>query len=514
MITLDEILTNGVKNFPNKYAFIFPHQKIKYKRLSFLVNKVTYVLASKFQIKKSDKVALLLYNSPEFVITYFAVINIGAIIIPINTMLSPEEIEYILDNAKPSLLVTSTEFSKILDNIKFPHNRIIITDDTKKVPKEYLSYQQEVMQVKVDACDIPDKHPDDIAVILYTSGTTGKPKGVMLTHRNLLSNINSALKAVEITHKDRILLFLPMFHSFTATVCMLAPLTIGARIIVLKSPKPFSRVIKAIIFQRVTIFIAIPPVYNILSRITLPRIFHIINPIRLCISGAAPLAPEVLRQFEQKFKIPLLEGYGLTEASPVVTINPLGLRKPGSVGKPIPEVEVKVVDKDEMELPIGEIGEIIVKGDNVMKGYFNQPEATAEVIKNGWLFTGDIGKIDEDGYVYIIDRKKDMIIVHGLNVYPREIEDVLYSHPKIAEVVVISQKEKYQEEIPVAIVVVKEGETVTQEELRKFCSDRLATYKVPRRFEFWDSLPKTPTGKILKREVRRIREEREKAKGK
>ena len=276
----------------------------------------------------------------------------------------------------------------------------------------------------------------------------------------------------------------------------------------MESVKPFGKVIRNIIRNRITIFVGIPPIYNVLSNIPVPRILisrllRILNPLRIYISGAASLPVEVLRKFEEKFRIPILEGYGLTEASPVVSINPQALRKPGSVGLPIVGVEVKVVDENSNQLPTDKEGELLVKGENVMKGYYKLPEETKKTIKDGWLYTGDVAKIDKDNYIYIVDRKKDMLIVRGLNVYPREIEEALYLHPKVAEAAVIGVKDKFKGEIPKAYVVLKEGEQAEEGELISFLRERLASYKAPRTIEFRDSLPKTSTGKILKRALRK-----------
>ncbi len=501
---LDMILTNGAKKFSARWALVFEHQRVKYGQLNTMVNQFAGALLM-LGVKKNDRIAILLHNSHEFVVSYFAALRLGAIAVPINTMLSSKEINFILQDSSPALLITSSDFKDKLPEISFAPAQTVLTD--VKDEGGYLLWQQ-ILKRDSDKEYPSAAQDEDVAVIIYTSGTTGNPKGVMLTHKNLVSNIVSSLAAVKLTEKDRVILFLPMFHSFTATVCLLAPLYAGARIIVLKSPKPFDKVIKAIMLQRVSIFVAIPPVYNILSRLKLPWGFHFINPIRLCLSGAAPLATEVLKRFENAFNLPLLEGYGLTEASPVVSLNPLNLRQPGSVGIPISGVEVRVVDDNGQDVPQGGVGELIVRGENVMKGYYHQPEATSEAIRDGWLFTGDMARIDNKGYIYIVDRKKDMIIVHGLNVYPREIEDVLYDYEKIAEAAVVGQEEKNREEIIVAVIVLKaeeNGEKTTVEEIRGFCQKRLAAYKLPRIIEFWESLPKNATGKILKREIKRLR---------
>jgi len=311
------------------------------------------------------------------------------------------------------------------------------------------------------------------------------------------------VQALEINPRDRFLLILPMFHSFTLTVCILIPLYVGARIIIIKSVKPFQKLLRSIFLNRITIIVGIPHLYDILKNLTLPPILQMFLRVRVCISGAAPLGIETLRLFKERFKkIPLLEGYGLTETSPVVSLNPLrGVRKPGSIGLPLPGVEVKVVRTDESEAACGEIGELIIKGPNVMLGYLNSLEQTEKTIRGGWLFSGDMAKIDADGYIYIAGRKKEMIISHGMNIYPSEIENVLGAHPKIKEAAVVGKKDRSKGEIPVAFIVLEEADGLCENEIIDYCKGRLANYKIPRMVEFRQDLPKTPTGKVLKRKL-------------
>lgn len=501
-MTLGKMLEDSAKRFEKKKAIIFNRRKIIYQELNELVNQAAHGLME-LGVRKGEKVAILLTNSPEFIISYFSVLKIGGIVVPINIFLLGEEIKFILNDCEVVMLITSSKFLDLTSQIRSQIKtlRVVFLIGSVKGLDEYISFT-EVLRDRPNINPVIDISPADIAVILYTSGTTGYPKGAILTHKNLLANVESCKKAIEITYKDRFLLFLPMFHSFTFTVCVLIPLSAGGRTIILESVKPFSKIIKSIFLDRPTVFVGIPQIYNILADIKVPRFFSLINPIRFCLSGAAPLNEKILIKFEKRFKLPLLEGYGLSEASPVVSINPLkGVRKQRSVGLPIPNVEVKIVDGDGKELPTGEVGELIVKGENVMQGYYNLPQVTQEVIRGGWLFTGDLAKKDEEGYIYIVDRKKDMIIVHGMNVYPREVEDVLCLHPNIAEAVVMKRKDKHYGEIPIAVVVLKEGECITEKEIKDFCHQRIASYKTPHSIEFWNSLPKTPTGKILKREI-------------
>ena len=515
-MTLTEMLEEGCRIYPKKNALIFGKKRITYRQLDNQVNRVSYGLM-RLGIKKDEKIAILLKNCPEFVISYFAILRAGGIVIPLNFMLKEEELKYILDDAGVSSIITSPEFMPTVRRLKLRLEnlkQVIVvgekTPDTinfcdllnEPSPNVTSGRGKPLADEKVLALK-----PDDVAAILYTSGTTGHPKGVLLTHGNLISNLLSSIKAIKFTKKDRFLCLLPMFHSFTWMACVLAPLYLGASIAIVESVKPFGKVIRNIIKNRITIFVAIPPIYNVLSNIPVPRVLisrllKILNPLRICVSGAASLPVEVLKKFEAKFRIPLLEGYGLTEASPVVSINPQEKRKPGSVGLPITGVEVKVVDENDNQLPPNKEGELLVKGENVMKGYYKLPEETKKAIKEGWLYTGDIAKIDEDGYIYIVDRKKDMLIVRGLNVYPREIEGVLYLHPRVAEAAVVGIKDELRGEAPIGYVALKEGEDVEEAELIRFLRERLASYKVPRTIKFRDSLPKTSTGKILKRALK------------
>ncbi|MDD5731253.1 MAG: AMP-binding protein, partial [Candidatus Omnitrophica bacterium] len=347
--------------------------------------------------------------------------------------------------------------------------------------------------------------PRQLAVILYTSGTTGHPKGAMLSHSNLVSNAVDSSDNIKATHKDSFICILPLFHSFAATVCMNMPISAGAKIVIMKSLKPFKRIIRAIRKNRVTVFVGIPSIYNILKDMKLPKLFHtpiikFFNPVRICISGAAALPAETFRGFERKFRTRLLEGYGLTEAAPVVTLNPLKKRKPGSIGLSLSRnIELKIVDDKGNDLSAGHIGELLVRGPNVMQGYLKHEEATTETIKGGWLYTGDMARFDKEDYVHIEGRKKEMVNVRGLNVYPREIEEVLYQNPKVKEAAVIGIEDAHKGEVPKAFVVLKDGEVMGEHEVIQYLRDRLASYKIPKYVEFRNILPKNSTGKILKR---------------
>jgi long-chain acyl-CoA synthetase len=351
------------------------------------------------------------------------------------------------------------------------------------------------------------RDPDDVAMIIYTSGTTGKPKGAMLTHRNFISNAEQCIAMVtSLRRKDVFLCLLPMFHSFAWTVCVVIPLHLGCKIVIAESIQPFSDIIKQIFRQRVTIFVAVPPIYAALLRVPFWWPMRWINPLRLCISGAAALPVPVHEKFEKKFGIPLMEGYGLTEASPVVTLNPEGKRLAGSIGKALPGIDLRFVGESGEDVPGGEVGEICLRGGNVMKGYYHQDEATREAFlgkDQQWLRSGDLGFIDREGYVRISDRKKDLIIVKGLNVYPKEVEDILLEHPAVHEAAVVGIQDETGDEIIRAYVTLKDGAQADKVELLKLCRAKLAPYKCPKDLEIRKALPKNTLGKILKRELRK-----------
>ncbi len=503
-MTLGTMLEEIAAEHPRRKGLLFEGKKFTYRLMNQRTNQITNGL-NKLGVRFGHKVAILLSNCPEFIFTYFAVSKLGGINVPINTFLSSEEVKFILNDCEVSTLVTSPELFEIIKPIRpdLPKLKSILMVGGKDevegtIPLERFDKEPPELEEKFKV------GKEDVVVIHYTSGTTGKPKGAMLSHKNLLAAIDANIDAIRISHRDRVLVFLPLFHAYTFINCTLATFSQGARVILLTSVKPFKRVVNTILFSRVSVLVGIPPVYHALVHAKVPRFFHWINPIRVCISGAAALPAEVLKQFEKKFKIPLLEGYGLSEASAGVSVNPLhGKRKPLSVGLPIKGVQIKIIDEDgnSIDTP-NKVGELLVKGDTVMVGYYNQPEETAKTIQDGWLHTGDLVKIDEEGYIYIVDRKKDMLIVRGMNVYPREVEEVLYTHPKVAECAVIGVPDKQRGEVPKAFITLKEGVTATEKEFRQFCHEKIAMYKNPKYFEFRTSLPKTPTGKILKKALR------------
>ena len=498
-----EVLEKNAKKFRKKPAYFIDDKKITWEEVKKKVDTFARTLEL-LDVKKNEKVPLYVANSPEFIVAYLAIQKISAVPVPVNTFLKEDEVAFIVNDVEAKLLIASSKLSKNIQNIrkKTAVRKIIWEGDYPEIDEENISFSEILANYDPhESVELPDI--DDLAVIIYTSGTTGKPKGAMLTYKNIFSNILGVNEIVKITPKDRFIAYLPMFHSFTMTVNLLLPMYSASPVVIIRSIMPFSNIIKQTLLKRVSIFTGVPDVYSALSRAKLPFYFHLFNRVRFYISGAAALPGEVLERFSKKFKkAKLLEGYGLSETSPVVAVNRPHLQKKGSVGPAIPGVEVKIVNDDLMEVPLGEAGEIIVKGDNIMQGYYKREDATAETIINGWLLTGDIGKIDEDGYIFILDRKKDLIISKGVNIYPREIEEVCLKYPGIKECAVVGKKDDSHGEIPVAFIEVEEDMKVDIKKLKKFLKSNLANYKVPKDVYIVEDLPKNATGKVLKRVLR------------
>jgi len=504
-----DVISKHAKEKGNKKALFEGKEKVKYKELKESIDKVAGYL-HKLDVKKGDRVAILLKNSKEFLYSLFAIQKLGAIPVPINTFLKSHEIDHILSHSGSKYLITEKEFKKRLKGIRrIDTLKGVIWKDLDENGRFNIKWK-DLIQNNENLDAIEKTELDDVAVILYTSGTTGTPKGVMLTYKNLISNVENIAYLGKVSDKDRFIVYLPMFHTFTLTATLLLPIYLGGSIVIVRSLFPFSNVLKEVLLKRVTIFLGVPEVYNALSKAKLPWYFRFFHKIRYFVSGGSALPESTFKRMKELFpKSPILEGYGLTECSPVVSINRPENPKPNSVGPPLPDYQVKIVDDEGKEVKTGEVGEIIVKGDNVMKGYYKNPEATAEVIKDGWLYTGDLGYLDKDGYLYIVDRKKDLIISKGINIYPRDIEEVLNKHPDIEVSAVVGKKDHLAGEIPVAFIVLKEDvdkKTFSELALKIYLKKYLADYKVPKHFYVIDEMPRNATGKILKRELKRLLE--------
>lgn len=454
--------------------------------------------------KKGDRVGLYCPNSDAFIIAYLGIIKAGAVVVPLNLLLNPKEIAFILNDAAARFLFYADIFAGAVQTIRSEvptlESAICIGDGGASNDASFSAW---LRGPATELQPVSFNPSEDLAAILYTSGTTGRPKGAMLTHRNLATNVRSVHEALTFQQGlDRVIAVLPMFHAFAATAAMLAPLLAGCAVVPVARFDP-EQVARCIAEYRATLFMGVPSMYTVLLR--LPDEFvPMLRSLRFCISGGAALPIEVMNRFEQRFGKLIYEGDGPTECSPVTCVNPIGgQRKPGSVGKPVPYVEMKIMDDNGHELPRGQTGEICVRGANVMKGYWRLPEDTALAFWGEWFRTGDLGYEDNDGYFYIVDRKKDMIIVNGMNVYPRVIEELLYRHPAVREAAVVGEPHKAHGEIPVAFIALQNNASATASELREYCLKNLGRHEVPRKFIFLNELPKNAAGKIMKRALRK-----------
>ena len=523
-IPLWRFLEESARRFPQNVALEFLGKTLSYQELWGLARRFAQGLKD-LGVRPGDRVAIMLPNSPQFVIAFYGTLLAGGVGVNVNPLYTPRELRHQLADAGAETLV-------ILDHLlprylevekEVPVKRVVVTGikDFLPFPKNLL--YPLLLRRKGEAPKALEGLPwraflrpgtprpvpldlDDLALLQYTGGTTGLAKGAMLTHRNLSANALQVRAWIpDFREGEEVVLgAIPFFHVYGMTVAMNYGLFSGYKIVLLPRPE-IKAIVEAIEKHQVTHFPGVPTLYVAFNNF--PGIEkRNVKSIRICLSGAAPLPVEVAKRFEELTGARLIEGYGLSEASPVTHSNPvLGLIKKGSIGMPFPGVDAKVVDEEGKELPPGEVGELAVKGPNVMKGYWNRPEETQKTLKDGWLFTGDLAKMDEDGYFYIVDRKKDMIIAGGYNIYPREVEEVLYQHEAVQEAAVVGVPDPYRGETVAAFLVLKpeyQGK-VSEKDIERFCRQNLAAYKVPRIIQFRESLPKSSVGKILKRELQK-----------
>ena len=489
-MNLATAFAESARKRPEKIALCWGDRTFSYAELLASTDGVAEMVRTQLGVLPGDRVALWVRNCPEFVPAVFGVLSAGGVVVPINNFLKPAEVAFILKDSGAKGVISDTSLAEGQTKVAelLPGLIILKTEEFKPAGGD-------------SPAPSTDRTETDLAALLYTSGTTGHTKGAMLTHGNFLSNVGSCIQALDVHEDDRVVVALPQFHSFMFTVGTLLPMISGCGILLLKTLHPFKVVLEEIARHRGTILPAVPPFYRALLGVAEFGKM----PLRLCVSGGAPLPVEVFNEFTRKFPFPLREGYGPTESSPVATVNPIyGENRAGSVGKPIPNVELSIRDEDGRELPIGETGELCIRGGNVMRGYWNQPEETAKVLRDGWLYTGDIGRCDADGYFYITDRKKDMLLVNGINVYPREIEEIMYQFPGVKEAAVIGVPDARKGEQPLGFVAPAEGVTLDEKALGQFIRERLADYKVPKRILVLPALPRNATGKILKTELRKL----------
>lgn len=501
--TLADLVRDVARRDGTRAAIIFQDNPISYAHLDAAIERAANGLAAR-GIVHGDRVAILLPNIPQFVIAYYAVQRVGGVVVPINILYKADEIAYVLNDSEATALFVYELFYPAAAGAlpDAPSVRDIFFVGAGDAPDGTMPWSALVDGSAPERAPVAVA-PHDLATICYTSGTTGRSKGAMLTHRNFLANCEQcdSLPHFALGEDDRALLVLPLFHIYAMNVVMNATLRAGATVVLLPRFEPVA-VLEQIEKHRCTTLPGAPPMY--VAWVNHPDLDkYDLSSLRLAGSGAAALPVQVLEGFRARTGVEISEGYGLTEASPASHSNAAGpFNKPGTIGPTIPGVEARLVDEDDNDVPPGAEGEILLRGENIMIGYWRNPDATAEALRGGWFHTGDIATVDEDGYYTIVDRKKDMINAGGFKVWPREVEEVLYRHPAIQEAAVVPMPDAYSGEKPVAFVSLKEGQTASAEELTAYCREHLATFKVPRQFEFRPELPKLPTGKVLRRVLR------------
>ena len=483
-INLNQLLEKAVRNNTERIALISNNQKITYGQLNCAVNAVAGLLKDS-GVGKGDKVAIMLPNIPEFVYSYFGAVSNGAVAVPLNTSSTSYELTYLLNNSDAKILITLSSHVKRYEEARADLSschRVIAIDSLNEDGR--LIAEEGGNRLSFSSVDID---PEDPAVMIYTAGLTGKPLGAVLTHRNLANQARVTQAITQRKPGDVALAVIPLFHTFGAMTNMLLELVAGGAILMMDR-LTMDSLFSAIEREKITYIAAVPRLY--LGMILYEKAAKFdVSSLNLCITGGAPMPPDFMLEFEKKFGVRLLEGYGLTEASPVCSFNRFDtVYKPGSIGTPIMGVEIKIVDENGRELPRNTLGELTVRGDNVMQGYYKNEEATAAVIRNGWLYTGDLGRMDEEGYIFLTGVKKRMIITSGFNVYPREVETVVNMHPAVKNVRVSGKADLMRGEIVKAHIVLNEGQKPDEKEIIRHCKVYLSPYKVPREVEFVQKL--------------------------
>ncbi|WP_027365644.1 long-chain-fatty-acid--CoA ligase [Desulfotruncus alcoholivorax] len=511
---LHSLLYNSAQKYPEKTALIFYGHKISYAQLTGAVKRAASVFYE-LGLRKGDRVAVMLPNCPDFVIAYYAILSLGGIVVNTNPMYVEREIQHQVNDSGSKMIITLFDLYFRVKNIRENTSleKVILTGLTGKpetMPDDTLWFPGFYAQDRTPAPEVEINPMEDLAVLQYTGGTTGVSKGAMLTHYNLYANSQQTDHFFVGEEKKQLTLTaLPLFHVYGMTSCMNLAMAAGTTLILVPRfvPEEIAKIIKE---YKPTFFPGVPTMF--IALLNCPE-FKEYDSVMVYNSGGAPMPVDVILKYQKLLEgtnTEVGEGYGLSESSPTTHCNPIfGANKPGSIGIPFPATDAAVVNLETGEyLPVGEVGELVIKGPQVMKGYWNMPEQTAKTLRDGWLYTGDMARMDEDGYFYIVDRKKDMIIASGYNIYPREIEEVLFEHPKVQEAVVAGVPDEYRGETVKAYIVLKQGETATLEEFQAYCKEKLAPFKVPKSYEFRDELPKSAVGKLLRRKL--VEEERQK----
>ncbi|HSO26717.1 MAG TPA: long-chain fatty acid--CoA ligase [Anaerolineales bacterium] len=529
-IPVFDLLTEAARKYPDAPCTIFKGAKISFREMDAITDRLAAGLAE-LGVKKGDRVGLFMPNTPQFVMAYFAILKLGGVVIATNPLYSPAEIEHQVNDTGIEVMVVMSNFYNMIKKVQ-PKTRIhtvVVTNLKETLPpilaflftltrEKKQGFRVDLAQGDIWMQDLINRHspsdrpkvevgPDDTALFQYSGGTTGISKGAIALHRNLVANALQ-IRSWMVDAKDgqeTTLMAIPLFHVYGMVAGMLFSMRTGAAMVMVPNPRDLKDLLDNIQKYKATVFPGVPTLYNAINNH--PDVLagkYNLQSVKYCISGSAPLMRETKEKFEALTGGSVFEGYGLSEAPTATHCNPLlGENRTGSIGMPLPDVDVRIVSLDDevTVLETGEIGELVIKGPQVFKGYHNMPTETANTLRDGWLYTGDIGKMDEDGYFYIVDRKKELIKPGGYQVWPREVEEVIMDNPKVLEVGVAGIPDPYRGETVKAWVVLKPGETATEEEIRTWCKDRMAKFKVPTHVEFRDELPKTTVGKILRREL-------------
>ncbi len=486
---------------PDQEAIVFKNQRLTYAQLDTRVSQLASGL-KQLDIQTGDRVMLVMRNCPEFIISCYAIMRMKGIVVPISPQFTINEMSIIIKDCMPTAIITCPEKQEILyrisQSINIPAGIIVNSNDPAK---ESIKTYEEIIDKSIDTFEEDTYNSEDVAEILYISGLTSKPRGVMLTNRNLYSNALTFSQACSLNPADRALLTAPAYYAGSQTCVMNSTIVSGGTLIIQEGWKGAEELLRSIDQENITFLFGPPTMYSLLLKYPELNKFNT-NSLRLALCGSASMPSDLYESLASRLNIHLTDGYGLTETSPIITVNFIDKSgKIGSIGKPIPDVEIKIFDYEDREVPQGQVGEIVVSGPNVMKGYLNRAEETSWALRGGWFHTGDLAYTDQDGYLYIVDRKKDIIVRRGININPHEIEEVLYGHPGVFEVAVMGVPDAEMGEEILAYIMPRSNYALSEAEIKTFCQDNLDQKKIPRYIRFVDNLPKTSSGKLMRKEM-------------